>query len=148
MEFSLRKFRTPQSWQEHVTLSVVTCGTSMLSVGRMVASLLLRGSNSNAAVRTMANPGIRRVTVKFLSLLCAECADTWFFCTSIWLTHVSCSCWASCTWNAWRAEWCWWESGLRCIGWSDTTTCPVTEWGETKWADEVMSLHRARVSWF
>lgn len=29
----------------------------MLSVGRMVASLLLRGSNSNAAVNTMANPG-------------------------------------------------------------------------------------------
>lgn len=35
---------------------VITCGTSMLSVGRMVASLLLRGSNSNAAVNTIANP--------------------------------------------------------------------------------------------
>lgn len=39
-----------------VLLSVTTCGTSMLSVGRVVASLLLRGSNSNAAVKTMANP--------------------------------------------------------------------------------------------
>lgn len=29
----------------------------MLSVGRMVASLLLRGSNSNAAVSTMPKPG-------------------------------------------------------------------------------------------
>lgn len=43
---------------------IITCGTSMLSVGRMVASLLLRGSNSNAAVNTMANPGRRAEIVK------------------------------------------------------------------------------------
>ena len=41
----------------HTHCAFLTCGTSMLSVGRMVASLLLRGSNSNAAVNTMANPG-------------------------------------------------------------------------------------------
>lgn len=39
-------------------MPVVTWGTTMLSVGRAVASLLLRGSNSNAAVKTMANPEI------------------------------------------------------------------------------------------
>ena len=40
-----------------VCAHALTIGTSMLSVGRIVASLLLRGSNSNAAVNTMANPG-------------------------------------------------------------------------------------------
>lgn len=39
--------------------TALTCGTSMLSVGRMVASLLLRGSNSKAAVRTMISPETR-----------------------------------------------------------------------------------------
>lgn len=33
-----------------------TWGTSTLSVGLIMASLLLRGSNSNAAVNTIPNP--------------------------------------------------------------------------------------------
>lgn len=63
------------------------------------------------------------LTVVVSSLMCIKSDNI------VWErdTHASCSCWASCTWNAWRAGWCWWGSGHRCIGWSGTTTCPMAE---------------------
>lgn len=83
---------------------MVTCGTSMLSVGRIVASLLLRGSNSNAAVKTMANPGgvggmsnleqhpisyrrVRRENSRFMfmfGVLYMKCMKSWVVLMRIW----------------------------------------------------------------
>lgn len=59
LRVSLFKLCDSSPHRHIVLVCVFTCGTSILSVGRMVASLLLRGSNSKAAVNTMANPAGR-----------------------------------------------------------------------------------------